>query len=304
MKPTTSAYLKGATYGLAAVSIWAGWSAVTRLAVTTRLDAWDVTALRFGVAGVILAPFLVRRSMALDRLGWPGLALLIAGGGAPYVLLAAGGLKFAPAHDQAALNPGFMPLFVALFAAGLLGEHIANVRKCGLGFILAGALVIVGAHATETTLLRTFGHALFLGAALLWACFTVIMRQAKLEPLHATALVAVGSAVTYLPLYFAMHGTRLAQLPLADLAVQTLFQGVLVTIVSLVFYGRSIAVLGTSGGAAFGALVPALSALFAILLLGEWPSTSDWIGIAAVSIGVYMASGGPVPGILQAGVKP
>jgi hypothetical protein len=39
---------------------------------------------------------------------------------------------------------------------------------------------------------------------------------------------------------------------------------------------------------AFGALVPAFSALFAFLLLGEWSSTSDWIGIAAVSMGVYL----------------
>jgi drug/metabolite transporter (DMT)-like permease len=43
--------------------------------------------------------------------------------------------------------------------------------------------------------------------------------------------------------------------------------------------------------------MPALSTLFAFFLLGEWPSTSDWSGIAAVSIGVYLASGGPLPGI-------
>jgi hypothetical protein len=36
------------------VSIWAGWSAITRLAVTTHLEAWDITALRFGAAGVLL----------------------------------------------------------------------------------------------------------------------------------------------------------------------------------------------------------------------------------------------------------
>jgi hypothetical protein len=65
------------------------------------------------------------------------------------------------------------------------------------------------------------------------------MKQAKLQPLHATALVAVGSAVTYLPIYFSMHGVRLAQLPLRDFAIQSLFQGVLVTIVSLILYGRS-----------------------------------------------------------------
>jgi drug/metabolite transporter (DMT)-like permease len=120
MQPATPNYLRGAVFGFAAASIWASWSAITRLAVTTSLDAWDIAALRFGVAGLLLSPVLVQRGLARDRLGWRGLAVIIAGLGAPYALVAAGGLRFAPAHDQGALNPGCMPLFVALIAAIVL----------------------------------------------------------------------------------------------------------------------------------------------------------------------------------------
>jgi drug/metabolite transporter (DMT)-like permease len=67
-----------------------------------------------------------------------------------------------------------------------------------------------------------------------------------------------------------------------------------VTIISLVLYGRAVGILGASGGSAFGALVPALSAVLAIPLLGEWPATSGWIGIGLISAGVYLASGGPL----------
>ena len=82
-----------AVFGFAAVSIWASWSVVTRLAVTTSLDAWDIVALRFGVAGLLLSPVLVQRGLARDRLGWLGLAVIIlAGTGAPYALVAAVGL--------------------------------------------------------------------------------------------------------------------------------------------------------------------------------------------------------------------
>src|SRR5712691_9245132 len=35
MQSETTNYLRGALFGFAAVSIWAGWSAMTRLAVTT-----------------------------------------------------------------------------------------------------------------------------------------------------------------------------------------------------------------------------------------------------------------------------
>jgi len=121
------------------------------------------------------------------------------------------------------------------------------------------------------------------------------MRQAQLDPLHAAALVATGSLVIYLPIYLALCGTRLALLPLPDIAIQAIFQGVLVTIVGVALYGRAVAILGASSGAAFGALVPAVSALFAIPLLGEWPNKTEWFAIVLISGGVYLASGAPWP---------
>jgi drug/metabolite transporter (DMT)-like permease len=290
-----SGYLKGAAFGFAAASIWASWGVVTRLAVTTSLDASDIAALRVGVAGLLLSPVLVRRGLARDQLGWLGLAAIIAGAGVPYALVASEGLRFAPAYDGSALNPGFIPLFVALIAAVVLGEELSNARMLGLLLMLAGGVLIVGRHPAAWSASRSFGDALCLCAAFLWACFTVVMRQAKLDPLHAAALVSTGSLAVYLPFYVGLCGAHLAQLPLADLTVQAVFQGVCVTIVSLLFYGRAVTILGASGGAAFAALVPALSALLAIPLLSEWPGQIDWVGIVLISAGVYLASGAPLP---------
>jgi drug/metabolite transporter (DMT)-like permease len=91
------------------------------------------------------------------------------------------------------------------------------------------------------------------------------------------------------------HGFHFAEIPIADLTIQVIFQGIVVTIISLVLYGRAVVILGASGGSAFGALVPALSALFAIPLLAEWPNRTGWLGIVLISAGVYLASGGPLP---------
>jgi drug/metabolite transporter (DMT)-like permease len=291
-------YLKGAVCGLAAACIWASQSAVTRFAVTTSFDAWDVALLRYGLAGILLFPVLARRGLALDRLGWLGLATIIAGAGAPYVLIAAGALRLAPAAELSALNPGCIPLFVAAIAFACAHEFVSAAQKSGLALIVIGAVILIlsnGAEFGESwTTSRSFGAVLALLAALMWAVFTVVMRRANLEALHAVALVSTGSLVIYLPIYLIVRGAALAQVPPIELAVQIIFQGLLVTIVSLVLYGRAIAFLGTSGGTAFGALVPALTALIAIPLLGEWPRATDWLAILIISVGVYLASGGPI----------
>ncbi|MBN9886676.1 DMT family transporter [Pelagibaca abyssi] len=281
------------------MSIWAGWMAITRIGVTTTLDAWDIAALRFGFAGLVLLPVVWHRGWALERLGWRRLLLLVAGAGAPYALIAAQGLRFAPAAHAGALIPGVMPLFVAALAAVFLGEQFTVARRFGLTFIFAGLLTIVGASLIEGLtaggLARSGGHALFLAAAFLWACFTATMRWGGIAPLHATALVSVGSMIGYVPFYLLIAGDRLIEAPLADIATQAIYQGLLATVVSLTLFGRAVAILGASSGAAFGALVPAMAALLAIPMLGELPSASDWAGIAAITLGVYLASGGPIP---------
>jgi len=296
MHSASARYLKGAACGLAAASIWASWSALTRFAVTTSFDPWDVALLRYGAAGVLLLPVVVRRGLALDRLGWLGLAVLIAGAGAPYALVAAGALRLAPAAELSALNPGCIPLFVAAIAFAFVHETISPAQRTGLALIVAGAVLLVAVNADAAAswgASRTFGAMLALFAALMWAIFTVVMLRADLDPLHAAALVSVGSLAIYLPVYLAWRGAALARIPLTELAIQVVFQGVLVTIVSLLLYGRAVALLGAPRGAAFGALVPALTALIAIPLLGEWPHATDWLAIMLISAGVYLASGGP-----------
>ena len=65
-----SDYTRGALFGLAAVSIWAGNIVVGGLGLRSSLTPWDITAIRFAVAGVALLPLLMRRGWALERLGW------------------------------------------------------------------------------------------------------------------------------------------------------------------------------------------------------------------------------------------
>src|SRR6266852_6126113 len=158
-------YLRGALYALAAVGIWAAWIVVARLGITTSLSPWDIAALRFGVAGLLLLPVLLRKGLALDRVGWSGLTALALGGGAPMVLLANAGLLFAPAAHAGALFPGVMPVMVALLAAAVLHEQFSRTRTLGLLLIVTGVLVIVGRAGATLGTRQHMGHLLFLGSA-------------------------------------------------------------------------------------------------------------------------------------------
>lgn len=287
-------YLRGALYGLAAVSIWSGWIVVARLGLRTSLTPWDIAALRFGVAGLLLLPLVIRKGLAVDRLGWIGLAAIVLGGAAP-VFLANAGLLFAPAAHAGALFPGVMPLMVALLAALLLREEFTPSKKIGFALILPGVLAIAWGSGGAFGSSQTIGHGLFLGAGLAWAFYTVAMRKARLDGLHAAALSAVGSMLLYLPIFAVMPGTRLAEAPWSDMALQAFVQGLLTAILSLLLYGRAVGILGASSGAAFAALCPAMTALLGIPILGEWPMLTDWAAIGLISAGVYIVSGGPLP---------
>jgi drug/metabolite transporter (DMT)-like permease len=291
-------YLRGAACGLAAVSIWSGWIVVARLGLRGSLTPWDIAALRFGVAGLAMLPFVVARGLAIGRLGWGGLAAIVLGGAAP-VFFANWGLTFAPAAHAGALFPGVMPLLVALLAAAVLGEEFSSAKKLGFALIVSGVLAITLASGGELGSAQNLGHMLFLCAGLAWAFYTVALRGARLDGLHAAAISAVGSALLYLPIYLALPATGIAQAPWLDIALQAFVQGILTAIISLMLYCKAVSILGASSGAAFAALCPAMTALMAIPVLGEWPQKADWAAIVLISAGVYIVSGGPLPRRLQ-----
>jgi drug/metabolite transporter (DMT)-like permease len=168
---SASHYARGALYGLAAVSIWSGWIVAARLGIKTSLTPWDITAIRFGVAGVIVLPYLLRKGLAVERLGLSGLAAILLGGGAPMVLAANAGLLYAPAAHAGAVFPGVMPLQVAILARLVLGEAFTFVKSIGFVLILAGTLsIVLGTGGTLGTG-QNIGHALFLASGFLWACY-------------------------------------------------------------------------------------------------------------------------------------
>jgi drug/metabolite transporter (DMT)-like permease len=219
------------------------------------------------------------------------LFVMVAGSGAPFFVLVANGMRFAPAAEVGPLLPGTMPLFVAVMAYMLDGERPSLLRRIGFALIAIGIAAIVGFEMFSGTAFAGPGHMLVLTGALFWAAYTIAFRRSGLTAFEGAAIIAAWSTIMMLP-----FGT----LPLiealqagrgGEIATQALVQGALSGIVAVVLFGVSILRLGASRAAAFAALIPALAALLAIPALGEIPAGAAIIGIVATSVGVALASG-------------
>lgn len=288
--PTGRRLAAGVGFALLAITLWGGWFVVTRLTVGAGgvLGPADLVALRFGIGGLLLLPVLALRLRGLGRTALVDGLFLYVSQGAPFALLISIALRYAPAGHGAALTPGTMPLFAALLGVLVLGDRPGRFAIAGLGLIAAGALTLAGGFRDADEL---FGYGLLLTAAFLWAAGTVRMRRSRLTALEATALVCVGSLLTYIPLYLASGLSRLMEAPPAEVALQAVYQGVLVSVVALIAFNRSLALIGRRTPA-FTALVPVIATLLAIPVLGEVPDPLHVGAILAIGTGVLLTTRG------------
>ncbi len=275
---------------LATVVIWALWIVGTRHAVTHDLPPAAIGILRFGVPALVLAPVWWRMGLVPRRLP-PLVSLGLLGSGAPFFLIVATGMRFAPAADVGPLLPGTMPLFVALIGFALFGERLGRWRLLGFGLIALGIVGIGGRGliASEDGAWR--GHALFLTGAFLWGLYTHAYRRSGLTPVQGAALVGIWSVLLLIPFGAPALASALAQGLAGAVVLQALLQGALSGVVAIVLYGVAIDRLGASRAAAVSPLGPVLAAVLAIPVLGEWPDGAAIFGLAVATIGVVLASG-------------
>jgi len=274
----------GVVFGLITALIWGAWPVISGLALEQKLNAYDVTALRFGVSGMVLLPYLLKRG--LKGAHWQAIVLMVCGAGAPYVLLAVWGLGFAPAGHFGVVTPSCMLISASIGGWLVLGDRPGMNRLIGLGGIIVGVSLIGWEGLTLGGPQAWKGELIFMGCGLLWATYTVSSRAYKVEPLYATALVSVTSMFLYLPFYFFSGVSNLWEASLLEVTTQGLFHGILTAIVGLLCYTRCVAILGAGRGAAFAALVPGVALILAYPILGEVPHLRAILGLIAVTGGM------------------
>ena len=286
------------------VAIWTGFIVIGRASAGRTLLPFDIGLLRVLGASAVLLPWgwwltRGRRDTASSSLlGLSPLPLrqtVLAGffGGFIYAVLCYAGFFYAPAAHASVLMPGSLPLWTALLAALVLRDPITPARALGLACIVVGDGVVGGA-----SLLQAFnggsvwkGDVIFMSAAFCWSVYSVLARKFGLEAVRATIAITAFAFFTYVPLFALLTAsgvlpTHLASAPWGEIAFQALFQGVGSVVISGITFVQMVRAFGPVKSTMITALVPGLSALGAVLLLGEPLGWNLLAGLALVTAGI------------------
>ena len=290
------------------VLIWTSFIVIARASASHTLLPLDIALMRVLGASCVLLPWAwwrMRQERARgERVGsllglspLPLRATVQAGffGGLMYAVLAYTGFFFAPAAHASVLMPGSLPLWTALLAMWMLNEKLPAARALGLVCIVLGDLLVGG-----MSLLKAFeggevwkGDLLFMSTASCWAAYTVIARRLGLDAVRATMAITAFAFVGFVPLFALATGmgwwpTHIPQASWAELLFQAAFQGGGSVVIAGITFTQMVRHFGPVRTTMITALVPGLSALGAVALLGEPMHWNLLAGLALVTGGILL----------------
>ncbi|GAB3481893.1 DMT family transporter [Polaromonas eurypsychrophila] len=301
----------GVLAAVVTVAIWTSFIVIARATAHRGLTPLDICLLRFAGAALVLLPWgawlVWKRArdsapglappswLGLSPLGFKLTALIGLVGGIAYACLAYSGFYFAPAAHASVLLPGTLPLSTTLMAVLILKDRVTPVRAIGLGLIFLGDVLVGGA-----SLLRAWlepgsevwkGDLLFLGASTCWAVYSVLVRKHALQAVQATIAISVFAFVTYVPVYGLLVfsgalATQLTTAPWSEIIFQVVFQGMGSVVISGITFTKMVQHFGPVRSTMITAVVPGLSALGAVMFLGEPLHWNLLAGLALVTVGI------------------
>lgn len=288
---------RGLACGVAAAVIWGAYLAVSRQGIGAGLGAAELAFLRFTTAGLLLLPWLVRRSPPrLAGIGWRKGMVMAALAGPLFVLAGASGYHFAPLAHGAVIQLGVLTLMTMSLAALLGGERPGKRRLAGILVLVSGLAVTAGPSLFQGGSTAWIGDALFALAGSMWALFTILQRRWSVEPLAATAVVSVLSCLVFSPLFLVAEGVAwLGRASPGLIVEQVLVQGVLSGVVALFAFSQAVRDLGPARAALFPALSPAVAIVLGIPLAGEIPTALQAAGLVVLTAGLVIAVHGDRP---------
>ncbi len=294
MNARSPSFAVGLSCGLVVPFIWGGWIVASRFGVLHALTPFDVTAIRVGVAAVIVLPLLLTKGLAGLPL-WKG-AVLSFGVGVPFALTSFGGMALAPVVHAGVLTNGVMPIFAAVIGFYWLRELPARAQMGGLVLIVVGGVMVGGdSFSLDAPPGQWLGDLLLMGAAGCFALYMTALRRWNVTILQALIAVPIISSAIYIPVWVLFLPSGLLQFdnfpPWQEVALQTVYQGIIASFIVVILVTRATRSVSATTMAVLLAGAPVLAVLFGIILLNELPTVLAWSGLAVTTLGMVLAVG-------------
>ena len=264
--------------------IWGGFTILSRLNLHWHVSAWDLVAMRFAIAFLILMPVLIYKK-DLAFLWHPRPVILALTGGLAYCLTVYTAFLHAPAAHAAIFLNGCIPLCTAVAAYLLFKQPFDKHTWLSLSMMLSALALMSYLMLHEQASAFGLGDILFFLSAVWWGIFTVLLKQWKLSAWHSMASVAIWSALIYLPIYILFIPKHFQEAEPVHLLVQGVFHGVLVVIIATLTYVAAIERLGAFKTGSIVTLAPFIAAVIAVPLLNEPLSPAIMCGLVGMGIG-------------------
>jgi drug/metabolite transporter (DMT)-like permease len=272
---------------------WGGNSVAGKLAVG-HISPMVLTTMRWAFALAIIAALgwvNIRRDWPMMRRHAPILLLLGTLGFTLFNVALYNGLLYTTAINTAVEQAG-IPMLIFLFGFLIFRTRVTWAQIAGVVISIAG-VVLTASHGEPARLLEldiNFGDLLLLGGIVVYGIYTVLLR---LKPaIHWQSLMTALTAaafVTSLPFLWAEQARGDLILPdrlgWAILVYVVIFPSIL----SQIFYIRSVELIGPNRAGLFVNLVPIFGTLLSLLIIGEDFHLYHAIALALVFAGIWLA---------------
>ena len=165
-----------------------GFTIFSRLNTQWQISAWDITALRFGLAFLILMPVLLYKKDTAFL--WQKHSVILALiGGVGYCLTAYTAFLYAPAAHAAIFLNGCIPLTTAVAAWILFKQPFDKHTWISLSIMLTALGLMSFLISQSSSHAFGKGDVLLFISAIWWGLFTVLLKQWRLSAWHSMASV-------------------------------------------------------------------------------------------------------------------
>ena len=275
---------------LLTVAIWSANFVVVKAAIG-ELGPLTFTAARYVVATVTLFLLVRWRLGPVRPPARLALALMVLGmlGFGGYQVLWSIGLTQITAGDSA-LIIAVSPVLTVLLAGAVGMDRVTTPKVAGALIAFAGVAVVVAAGHELSLGASLIGDLLTLGAAVLWAIYTVVgtrmLRQ--VDPLQATAWAVLGGTLFLLP--FGLFNVMTSPPAVVSLpaVVALLYSGALAAAVANVLVFNAIRLIGPARVTVSQFLVPAGAVVLGAIFLAEPVGVAQVVGGAIIVLGVWL----------------